>query len=141
LVIYKFSTGSIGLAPQAEVRRAMDAQAVARREFWGYIREIFSAPARNSVPAVCIPPGARLILKDIPEALQRSLGASSTEEVRFTQITAAAYAYRDAIRFENGREVRLQDLSEGQRVRVLDLSPTEPREPEMVERSPYLLVH
>ncbi len=44
------------------------------------------------------------------------------EEVTFTQISAAANSYRDAVRFANGREVRLQELREGQRVRVLDLS-------------------
>jgi hypothetical protein len=45
--------------------------------------------------------------------------------VTFTQITAAANTYRDAVRFTNGREVRLQELREGQRVRVLDLSAAE----------------
>ncbi len=40
----------------------------------------------------------------------------------FTQITAAVNSYRDAVRFPNGREVRLQELREGQRVTVLDLS-------------------
>jgi hypothetical protein len=44
------------------------------------------------------------------------------EEVTFTQISAAARSYRDAVRFLNGREVRLQELREGQHVRVLDLS-------------------
>jgi hypothetical protein len=49
----------------------------------------------------------------------------ATEEVTFTQITASAHSYRDAVRFANGREVRLQELREGQRVRVLDLSMAE----------------
>jgi hypothetical protein len=42
--------------------------------------------------------------------------------VTFTQISAAAHAYRDSIRFANGRTVRLQELTEGLRVTVLDLS-------------------
>jgi hypothetical protein len=45
--------------------------------------------------------------------------------VTFTQITAAVNSYRDAVRFNNGREVRLQELREGQRVMVLDLSVAE----------------
>jgi len=45
--------------------------------------------------------------------------------VTFTQISPAANSYRDAVRFANGREVRLQELREGQRVRVLDLSMAE----------------
>jgi hypothetical protein len=44
------------------------------------------------------------------------------EDVTFTQISATARSYRDAVRFSNGRVVRLQELREGQRVRVLDLS-------------------
>ena len=36
-----------------------------------------------------------------------------------------AASYRDAVRFPNGREVRLQELREGQRVTVLDLSVAE----------------
>ena len=34
-------------------------------------------------------------------------------------------ATRDAIRFQNGREILLQKLSEGQGVRVLDMSSTD----------------
>ena len=54
--------------------------------------------------------------------MQRRLGVGPLEQVTFTQITASANAYRDAVRFRNGREVRLQELREGIRVRVLDLS-------------------
>jgi hypothetical protein len=48
-----------------------------------------------------------------------------TEEVTFTQITAEPNRHRDALRFQGGREIRLQELSEGQRVRVLDVSSEE----------------
>ena len=41
------------------------------------------------------------------------------------RITAAVNSYRDAVRFPNGREVRLQELREGQRVQVMDLSGAE----------------
>jgi hypothetical protein len=34
-------------------------------------------------------------------------------------------SYRDAVRFTNGREIRLQELREGQTVKVLDLSVAE----------------
>jgi len=61
-------------------------------------------------------------LHDIPVRLQHDLGVSPVEMVTFTQISPAANSYRDAVRFSNGREVRLQELREGQRVRVLDLS-------------------
>jgi hypothetical protein len=41
----------------------------------------------------------------------------------------AAGSYRDAVRFRNGREVRLQDLHEGQRMWVMDLAGTETSTP------------
>ncbi len=44
----------------------------------------------------------------------------------FYQIyTAAVDTFRDAVRFQNGVDVLLQRLAEGQRVRVLDLSSAE----------------
>jgi hypothetical protein len=64
--------------------------------------------AQNRIPAVCVPPGARLVVRDIPKNLQRELGVSETE----------VNAYRDAVRFHNCRRILLQDWREGQRVRV-----------------------
>ena len=61
-------------------------------------------------------------MQDIPERMQRELEIGPEEGVIFTQISASAYNYRDAVRFRNGREILLQALREGQRVRVLDLS-------------------
>jgi hypothetical protein len=61
-------------------------------------------------------------LQDIPTRIQKELGVEATAVVTFTQISAVVNSYRDAVRFSNGREIRLQELREGQRVRVLDLS-------------------
>ena len=47
----------------------------------------------------------------------------------FTQLSALEYTYRDAVRFQNGHDVLLQKLPEGQRVKVLDLSSAEALEP------------
>src|SRR6266568_2622544 len=102
LVAHRFPTGSIGLAsPCASVSR------------WWSAKEI---------PAVCVPPGAQLILHDVPERLQRNLTVGPIEEVTFVQLSATPYQFRDAIRFTNGREIRLQELSEGMRVRVTKMS-------------------
>ena len=54
--------------------------------------------------------------------MQHDFCVGPVEEVTFTQITAAVNSYRDAVRFQNGREIRLQEMREGQRVKVLDLS-------------------
>ena len=72
--------------------------------------------------AVCVPPGARLRLTQIPESLQRQLEVSSREVVTFVQQTAEEFRYRDAVRFANGREILLQLLHPGQRVEVLTVA-------------------
>ena len=123
LVSHRFPTGSLGLAAPADVQSTP--APAARRSFWAAFKEFFQPAETAAVCAVCIPPGARLLLEDIAVRLQTELGVGASEEVTFTQITASAHSYRDAVRFANGREVRLQELREGQRVRVLDLSMAE----------------
>jgi len=73
------------------------------------------------VTAVCIPPGARILLHEIPTHLQHQLGVSSSEEVTFIQRGLEASTHRDGVRFTNGCEVLLQQLEVGQRVTVLSL--------------------
>lgn len=125
LVAHRFPTGSLGLASPGDIRRIADAPAPARRGFWCALKDFFNPPKTDPVPAVCIPPGAHLRLQDIPARLQHEMGVGPAEDVTFTQISAAVNSYRDAVRFTNGREVRLQELREGQRVQVLDLSAAE----------------
>jgi len=125
LVTHRFPTGSLGLASPAELKRLAGSPRTARQSFWRVVRNFFDPPKTDAVPAVCIPPGARLRLQDIPARLQSECGVGPVAEVTFTQLTAAANSYRDAVRFSNGREVRIQELREGQRVRVLDLSMAE----------------
>jgi hypothetical protein len=48
--------------------------------------------------------------------------AATMKPVTFVQLSATPYQYRDAVRFNNSREIRLQELSEGLSVRVLDMS-------------------
>ena len=102
LVIHRFSTGSLGLAsPCASPPR-----------WW----------SGKQTPAVCVPPGARLMLLDVPKRLRHDLAVGPIEEVTFVQLNATPYQFRDAVRFTNGREIRLQEFSEGMRVRVLKMS-------------------
>jgi hypothetical protein len=134
LVTHRFSTGSLGLAAPADVKLAVAPVPVARKALWARVKEFFDPPRQASVCAVCIPPGARLRLEDIPSRLQSELGVCSVEEVTFTQLTAAVNTYRDAMRFRNGREIRLQELREGQRVIVLDQSLAEELDLEQLRR-------
>ena len=131
LVVHKFEEGSIGLASPSDLRKRQEYRKVQCRGFWPKIKEVFNPPQVPAIPAVCIPPGARLMVLDIPANMQRACGfPTDVEEAVFTQITAAVNTFRDAVRFRNGIEILLQRLNEGQRVRVLDISSAQERETE-----------
>jgi hypothetical protein len=57
------------------------------------------------------------------------------EEAVFSQVTAHVNTFRDAIRFHNGVEILLQNLDEGQRIHVLDLSTEKTAAPRETEQS------
>lgn len=120
LVVHRFPSGSMGLASPDDL--TIDAGPKrARRSFWSGLKALFSAANTCTVPAVCIPPSARLLVYGIGKSMQTDLGVSSEEEVKFEQIGEVVHAYRDAIAFRNGRRVRLQELPLGQRMKVVDL--------------------
>ena len=133
LVVYRFPTGSLGLASPADVKHAV-CRPPATKSLWTNLKELFNPARQTPVPAVCIPPGARLRLQGIPARLQSELSVGPVEDVTFTQITAAVNSYRDAVRFTNGRELRLQELREGLSVKVLDLSTAEDLDLELLRR-------
>jgi hypothetical protein len=113
LVTFRFITGSTGLTSGDKPLRRL----------WF-----------TRTPAVCVPPGTRLLLRDISADLQRQLDVQATEEVTFVQLSAEAFRYRDAVRFRNGREVLLQLLKCGQRVKVLSLCCIDSRDEEHQQR-------
>jgi len=125
LVAYRFSTGAMGLASPADTRRQTQSRP-GKQGFWAAIKASFLPPLFSEIPAVCIPPGATLLLSGIPTNLQRDLGVGPEETVTFTQTAAVAQAFHDAVRFSNGRQLLLQFLKQGQRVRILSLGGDEP---------------
>ena len=125
LVTHRFPTGSLGLASPVDIARVTASASPSRKSFFTVLKEFFNPPAAAQVCAVCIPPGARLRLNSIPQRLQQAFGVGLSEEVTFTQLSEAVNTYRDAVRFGNGRELRLQELREGMAVTVLDLSAAE----------------
>jgi hypothetical protein len=121
LVVHRFDTGSMGLTePLGSGSRAEDLN----RSFWATLKEWFiPAEARGAV-AVCIPPGASLLVHNMPEDIQQSCSSQATELVTFTQLSVEN-AHRDAIRLGNGAEILLQRLREGQKVSVMKLTGSE----------------
>jgi hypothetical protein len=124
LVVHRFGAGSLGLASPVDLIPMISAAKTCGGTPWSRAKAWFLGrnpkwEAEKRVPAVCIPPGARLVLSDIPKNLQRQMGVGEIEEVQFVEITAEVNTYRDAVRFRNCRQVLLQELREGQRVHVL----------------------
>jgi hypothetical protein len=129
LVVHRFEAGTLGLASASDVRRRHESRKAQSHGFWSRLKAVFDPSDIPSIPAVCIPPGARLLVQDIPAKLQHECGLhEEMAEAVFTQVTEVVNTFRDAVRFRNGVEVLLQRLNEGQRVRVLDLSSTEDQE-------------
>jgi hypothetical protein len=126
LVVHRFRSGSLGLAAPANCIAARQA---APMTLWGKVKRMLFLPEAPPVPAVCIPPGARLILHDVPSSLQKRLDVGSDEEVKFVQMSAEENQHRDAICFRTGHILRLQELIVGQRVEVVDLGNTALEEP------------
>jgi hypothetical protein len=126
LVVHRFEAGAVGLASAFDLRSRQDCRKAQSQGFWATLKDLLIPSDVPSIPAVCIPPGARLLVQDIPANLQCECGLQEeAEEAVFTQVTADVNAFRDAVRFKNGVELSLQRLAEGQRIRVLDLSSAE----------------
>jgi hypothetical protein len=124
LVVHRFSTGAAGLACPADLEQRESLSEASGKKLWQRITGIFNSNFFHArvVPAVCIPPGALLIVKDIPLDLQKRYGIEGEEGVTFTQTSAVGDLPRDTFRFQNGRQVRIQELPRGLRVEVLSLA-------------------
>lgn len=130
LVVHRFRTGSKGLAPPAELEALLERRNPATpMSFWKWLKGVFeSSTSCPNVTAVCVPPGAQLMLKNVPQDLQFQWRIEDEETVQFVQLTAAENTYRDAVEFRNGRQVLLQNLRDGMHVKVLSLGAVETRE-------------
>jgi hypothetical protein len=130
LFVHRFQTGSKGLASVTDLETSrQQAQFLKDASLWVKLKAwinggmgMINDSETRSLCAVCIPPGARLMVHDIPPRLQRECGLKEQEEATFVELTAEPFRYRDALRFKNGQEILLQRLNEGLRVEVLRLS-------------------
>jgi len=69
------------------------------------------ASPRDCGTAVCVQYDTRLRLENIPLHLQASLRVLASEEVTFVRLDHGAY--RDGVRFRNGKDVSIQQLNSG----------------------------
>jgi hypothetical protein len=122
LILHKFQTGTLGFMSRADLCRADAARKTNATGFWSSMRERLFGSRGSRFPAVCVPPGARLLLADLPLRVQRSLRIGSAEVVVFTEISDRSYSYRDALLLPNSTRVLLQDLPEGIHAVVLSMS-------------------
>jgi hypothetical protein len=122
LVVHQFHTGAKGLASPVDLRVAeLALRSTLRRSFWEWLKGVFEDLPHAKVAAVCVPPGAQLLLKNIPRDLQREWRIGEQEGVSFVQVSATENTYRDAVQFRQGSPVLLQNLHEGMLVQVLSL--------------------
>ena len=121
LVTHRFHTGTMGLISRADLQQCLPAAGT----FWATVKDWLAGLKSKPVCAVCIPPGAQLIFREIPESLQRELKINSAELATFTQVSAQTYSHRDAVMFPNGRTLLLQRLDVGLCLQVLSLSSRE----------------
>jgi hypothetical protein len=122
LLTHRFPTLSIGLASPRDIMAASSVQhdGNSRRSWWSVLKRCLLSPREKApVPAVCIPPGARLRMYSSPRHSLRYLGVRPIEEVTFVQTTAIPFHYRDGIELGNGLKILLQMLPEGVRFDVL----------------------
>jgi hypothetical protein len=72
----------------------------------------FAAPGDPRIP-VCVQCDTKVVLTDIPVAMQATYGIGAEVETTFAQREAGLY--RDGLRLVDGRFVSLQDLQPGVR--------------------------
>ncbi len=129
LVLHRFEMGTLGFTSASDLLKTEGTIRPGRSTLWEAMKQWLLGPGALRVPAVCVPPGARLLLSELPKKVQTSLGVGPSETVVFTEISDRSYSYRDALLLPDGTRVLLQDLPEGLHAVVLSMSPEPARRP------------
>jgi hypothetical protein len=132
LVTHRFPTGSMGMASPVDIacRTCPEPETTASRSWWSTVKRWLILPDElPGLPAVCIPPGTRLLMNRIPDALRKEFALDALESVTFVQLSDQPFQYRDALRFANGRQILLQSVREGVMFVVLATCPDESARP------------
>ena len=120
LTLYKFDSGTLGFVSTSDLARTQIAKM--QTGWWNHVTHWLQGKRATRLPAVCVPPGARLLLTGVPLQVQKSLGVGPDEVVVFAEISSESYSYRDALLLPNGTRVLLQDLPPGIHALVLTTS-------------------
>lgn len=76
LVVHRFEAGAVGLASAFDLLRRQDCRKAQSHGFWSTLKNLLNPSGGQSIPAICIPPSARLLVQDIPAKLQRECRSS-----------------------------------------------------------------
>lgn len=123
LVLYRFESGTIGFASVCDLREVRIQPRSDGKSLWAAVKTLLSPRRCPGLPAICMPPGSRLLLTDVPKQVQTRLCIEESEIAIFTELSSKSYSYRDALLLPNGTRVLLQDLPEGIQATVLSTSP------------------
>lgn len=123
LVLHRFETGSLGFASASDLDECEEASEKISSSVWTVLKDWLLLPRHAArVPPICVPPGAQLLLSDIPVNVQTSLCIRSSELAVFTELHARSYRFRSALLLPNATRVLLQDFPEGLHALVLSMS-------------------
>jgi hypothetical protein len=97
LIVYRFEAGSVSLASALKLRRIQECRKAQCHGFWPTIKAFFIPSQTRSIPAICIPPGARLLtgcetllkwvlMRIHPVPLAGGMGSGRTEAPIVTQM-------------------------------------------------------
>lgn len=117
LVAHRFSSGCIGFIGIADASERANHRTLLGTN-WPQLKAWFFPRKHDGPAAVCIPPGTEIRLVSLDPTLRMRLGLAETGDAIFIQVSAEDFAYRDGLRFRNGRSILLQQLPEGQRALV-----------------------
>ena len=129
LVTYRFENGTIGFASADEVD-ALEANVDRKNPgFWSVVGGLFPKQENRPAPVtiVCIPPGSRLVVSQLPAGSTQSALFTPLDEMTFIELETSQQRYRGAFRLRSGGILLLQCVEEGVCFRVIS---TELREPE-----------
>ena len=129
LVVHKFPTGSIGFASAVEALRSeLNIVEQPRGNCWQRLKHLLRYDPDGSLPLpeIVVPSGTYLILRDIPSSIQQTYGLRDEEGAVLEESAKEMRAGRGVLRFNNGAQIRIQELRVGQLVEVLSLARARP---------------